>query len=143
MQLRLTRKWRQGEATIGELDVDGAFACFTLEDQVRDGEKIPGRTAIPAGEYRVVITRSQRFQRHLPLLLDVPNFEGVRIHAGNTAADTEGCILVGRTIQGAGIGESRLAIEALIPQIRTVLGVGGSCWIEIKDASVEKEGESP
>ena len=65
-----------------------------MEDTVRD-EKIAGKTAIPEGTYEVVVNRSPRFKRDLPLLLNVPNFEGIRIHRGNTAKDTNGCILVG------------------------------------------------
>ena len=75
--------------------LDGRFGVLHLEDVVRQGEKVPGQTAIPEGIYTVQITFSNRFKRDLPLLLNVPNFEGIRIHPGNTDADTEGCILVG------------------------------------------------
>jgi len=137
MQLTLTRKWTCGPATIGDLAIDGVRACYTLEDRVRPaGLKVPGQTAIPAGVYQVVVTRSQRFGRDLPLLLDVPMFSGVRIHAGNTAADTEGCILVGRTIdlEGDRVGESRLALEALLPRIQAALAAGDQCSITIVNA---------
>jgi hypothetical protein len=65
-----------------------------LEDTVRE-KKIAGKTAIPEGTYQVIVNRSPKFKRDLPLLLDVPNFEGIRIHRGNTVKDTSGCILVG------------------------------------------------
>lgn len=72
------------------------FICYTLEDVVRTGPKIAGKTAIPAGEYQCTISYSARFKRPLPLLHNVPNFTGIRIHGGNTHENTEGCLLVGR-----------------------------------------------
>src|SRR2546423_440555 len=94
MQLQLKRKTFTDKSTIGELAVNGVFECFTLEDVVRP-EKIKRETAIPAGRYEIAITFSDKFQKFLPLLLNVPNYEGVRIHSGNRPEDTEGCILVG------------------------------------------------
>ena len=98
MKLQLERKYLKPEYTIGQLKVDGNFFCDTLEDQVRDlsrEKKIPGETAIPAGIYDVVVNISPRFKRKLPRLLNVPGFEGILIHRGNTPEDTAGCILVG------------------------------------------------
>ena len=89
-----------------------------MEDKVRP-VKIKGETAIPAGRYEVIINFSQRFGRMLPLFLNVPNFEGVRIHPGNTAADTEGCILVGETKDAEFIGQSKLAFEGLFNKLKT------------------------
>ena len=117
MRLTLTRKWFTDKSTIGELEVDGKPFCFTLEDAVRTGPKVPGATAIPAGTYKVIVTMSQRFKRFLPLLLGVPGFEGIRIHAGNTDRDTEGCILVGETRGENFIGQSRAAFNRLFPLI--------------------------
>ncbi len=98
----------------------------TLEDAIREPTfwrpvadwKIPAHTAIPRGRYQIVITRSQRFQRDLPLLVGVPGFAGIRIHSGNVIEDTEGCIIVGFTRQAKSIGKSRLALEEVIVRLR-------------------------
>ena len=118
MELRVERTDFSEISTIGTLYVDDQFECYTLEDKVRP-VKIKGKTAIPAGRYEVIINFSQRFGRMLPLFLNVPNFEGVRIHPGNTAADTEGCILVGETKDAEFIGQSRLAFEGLFNKLKT------------------------
>jgi hypothetical protein len=118
MKLHLVRKDKNDKCTTGTLSVDGVFECYTLEDPVRDGPKQYGNTAIPAGTYQVKITYSPRFKRDLPLLLDVPGFEGVRIHTGNSAADTEGCILVGQVINEAVIWKSRAAFDALFVKMK-------------------------
>lgn len=113
MKLTLNRNPSGVSCTIGDLIVDGEFFCNTLEDVVRP-EKIPGKTAIPAGTYRVEVTPSARFKVPLPLLHDVPNFSGIRIHAGNTDQDTEGCILVGTWRGGESISNSRQALNGLM-----------------------------
>lgn len=98
MKLELTRLFFQDTYTIGKLYVDGQYFCDTLEDKVRDlsrEKKIPGQTAIPAGVYEIIVNVSPRFKRKLPRLLDIPGFEGILIHRGNTPEDTAGCILVG------------------------------------------------
>ncbi len=117
MELRVERTDFSETSTIGKLYVDDQFECYTLEDKVRP-VKIKGKTAIPAGRYEVIINFSQRFGRMLPLFLNVPNFEGVRIHPGNTAADTEGCILVGETKDAEFIGQSKLAFEGLFNKLK-------------------------
>jgi hypothetical protein len=114
MILRLVRTDFTDKETIGEMYVDDVFECFTLEDVFRDlGVKVAGETAIPYGVYDISITYSPRFGRYLPLLLSVPNFSGVRIHAGNTHKDTEGCILVGTTKGKNSIQNSRIAFSKL------------------------------
>jgi hypothetical protein len=105
MKLVLRRAETPTGFTIGRLTINGAFECWTLEDEVREREgepveawKVPHETAIPRGEYLVIIDYSNRFKKDLPHVLNVPGFEGVRIHSGNTSADTEGCILVGQYV---------------------------------------------
>ncbi|MEP6877471.1 MAG: DUF5675 family protein [Nitrosospira sp.] len=129
MELNVKRTDLSENSTIGELSVDGQFECYTLEDKVRP-VKIKGETAITAGRYEVIINYSQRFNRQLPLLMNVPDFEGVRIHPGNTAADTEGCILVGQTKSEGFVGQSRLAFEQLFNKLQAA-SVTGKIFIEI------------
>jgi hypothetical protein len=116
MKLELIRERSSDKSTIGRLLIDGHFQCWTLEDVVRP-VKIAQQTAIPAGTYKVVITESNRFKRRLPLLVDVPGFEGIRIHPGNSAADTEGCILVGLAKTLDWVSGSRRAFEALFLEL--------------------------
>ena len=122
MKLILTRHARRADYTIGRLeDENGMKVCDTLEPTWRDykgGEmKIPKKSAIPEGTYRVVVTKSRRFQKYLPLLVGVPGFEGVRIHAGNTSRDTEGCILDGQNLQVGKVLWSRITLEKLMKLI--------------------------
>jgi len=117
MDIVVKRLHRTKKSTIGELFVDGKFECYTLEDIERE-VKIKSETAIAKGKYKVIINQSNRFKRLLPLLLNVPNFEGVRIHSGNSNHDTEGCILVGRTRSLDYIGQSRLAFDKLFKKMQ-------------------------
>lgn len=122
MELLLERKYLKKDYTIGKLYVEGKYFCDTLEDTVRDinkngtfdcGEfKIKGHTAIPYGEYEVKVTYSPKFKRDLPILLDVPNFEGIRIHRGNSSADSSGCVLTGENKQkGKVINSTKYELE--------------------------------
>lgn len=117
MRLTLQRKTVSDKSTLGELHVNGAFFCFSLEDVIRRGPKVYGKTAIPAGTYEIAITHSNRFKCLMPLLLSVPGFEGIRIHLGNTAENTLGCILVGCKKGPDWIGESRAAYQALFQEL--------------------------
>lgn len=131
MNLRLVREPSKDGATLGVLFVNGTFESFVLEDEIRE-VKIPGETAIPAGRYRVRVTPSPRFGRRLPELLDVPGFTGIRIHAGNTKADTEGCLLPGRTRGPATVGESKMAFEHLYQLIRQA-ELSEDVWVDIEN----------
>ncbi len=135
MDLTLVREASSGDCTHGDLLVDGVWQAFTLEDVVRSGPKVQHETAIPAGRYEVVITRSQRFERMLPLLLNVPDFTGIRIHPGNTKADTSGCILVGLSRTKEAVLSSQAAMTALQPKMATAIARGDRVWITILDAA--------
>jgi len=113
VNLLLKRDLSSKASTLGSLFVDDQFAMWTLEDVVRAGPKVPGETAIPAGTYSVVIDDSVRFARMMPHVLDVPQFTGIRIHAGNVAADTRGCIIVGLTRGPDRVTRSREAFDRL------------------------------
>lgn len=120
MEITLKRKYKTNESTIGEILVNGKFMMFCIEDIERE-VKIKGKTAIPKGTYEVVLTMSNRFKKVLPLLLNVPNYEGVRIHPGNTALDTEGCILPGMTRLENFVGNSKKAFEILFILIKKAI----------------------
>ena len=118
MKIEVKRLYKTENSTIGELTIDGKFECFTLEDKERE-VKIKGETAIPKGKYKVIINQSNRFKKLLPLLLEVKGFEGVRIHAGNSNHDTEGCILVGKSRSKDYISQSRKAFDALFLKMQS------------------------
>lgn len=120
INILVQRKWVVGDATLGELFLDGVFEAFTLEDTVRPIEqKVDGQTAIPAGTYKVIVDWSPRFQKNMLHILDVPGFLGVRIHPGNAPKDTDGCLLVGQTmdLSTGTVGGSRLAYEQLFRKL--------------------------
>lgn len=112
------------------------WQCEALEDTDRKLEdnpddKVPGRTAIPRGKYKLAWTWSHRFKRYMLLLQDVPGFSGVRIHAGNEADDTDGCILVGKSRSKGRINDSRLALADLEALVVPRLTVGEEVFWEI------------
>jgi len=115
MKLTLERIYKADTYTIGKLFIDGVLFCDTLEDAVRpDGVKVYGKTAIGKGIYKVILNVSNRFKILMPLLLNVPNFEGIRIHSGNTDADTHGCLLVGKNTVKGKVTDSRKTFESLM-----------------------------
>lgn len=122
--------------TDGNLFINGVWFCFTLEDEDRGmekgGVKIYGKTAIPRGLYKVIIDFSQRFQKLMPRVLGVPGFSGIRIHTGNLATDTDGCILVGATRNKAGeVRNSVLAYNRLMILLEDALDRGEELTLEV------------
>lgn len=127
MELNLNRRYKGDGYTIGTLTIDGKYFCDTLEDTDRGLDqsmteanimhiKVKGKTAIPTGTYRIdMATISPRFKARwwarqfggiVPRLVGVRGFTGVLIHPGNTADDTDGCILVGRNTVVGGLTDS-------------------------------------
>lgn len=141
MKLRLERLWLRDEYTVGRLYVNGKMYCNTLEDRVVDKNKngifdgserkVPRKTAIPYGEYKVVFNWSPKFGRNLPRLLNVPAFEGILIHPGNTADDSAGCILVGKNTSPGKLTESRYISDNLNVLIEDAQRMGERITIEI------------
>ena len=148
MELILERIAKKKTYTIGRLyihqRVDDEYLagttddyfCDTLEPTWRNyangAYKIKGKSAIPEGRYAVVISWSPKFGAWLPILLGVPNFEGIRIHAGNTAADTQGCILVGLNKLVGQVVDSRIWLHRLKQKIVEAKSRGEPVWITIK-----------
>ena len=133
--LLLKRTTRTDKSTIGELHLNGKFFCYTLEDRDRGlkktdsllsikARKLFGITAIPAGRYEVALTWSNRFKKYMPQLLNVPGYEGVRIHVGNYPEETEGCLLVGIGKGVDKIIDSRTAFTALMQQLEYAVTKG-------------------
>ena len=123
--------------TLGTLKLNEGFFGYTCEDKDRHLEegkeqKIAGQTAIPRGTYKLTVTMSKRFGRLMPQIMDVPQFEGVRIHGGNSAADTEGCPLLGSIPLKSGVANCKDVVDKLIAYIQATEKIGDSCVIEIK-----------
>jgi hypothetical protein len=115
MKMVLTRKWVSSSAVVGELTIDGVFQCYTLEDPDEAGDRIP------LGTYRVVVDMSKRFGKLMPHVLgNGVDERGIRIHAGNTQADTIGCILVGNRHGWTSVFDSKLAFLALMSKLSLV-----------------------
>lgn len=137
MNLRLIREPSKDGATLGSLYIDDERRFETLEDEIREvpdqpvsAWKVKGRTAIPAGRYRVVLRHSPRFGRVLPWIQDVPGFEWVLIHAGNRASDSAGCVLVGLDRAPAEVRRSQMALQRLM---LVLAAAPGEIWISIEN----------
>ena len=141
MKLTLKRIALRPTYTIGKLYIDDVYFCDTIEDTVRDinkngkfdnGEKkVHSKTAIPYGNYEIKWTYSPRFKKYTPQLMNVPSFEGIRIHAGNTSADTEGCLILGENKQVGKVLNSRATINKFYTIIKEACSKG-KVTIEIK-----------
>ena len=141
MKLTLKRIALRPTYTIGKLYIEDVYFCDTIEDTVRDinkngkfdnGEKkIHSKTAIPYGIYEIKWTYSPRFKKYTPQLMNVPSFEGIRIHAGNTSADTEGCLILGENKQVGKVLNSRATINKFYQIIKEACSKG-KVTIEIK-----------
>lgn len=133
LELKVLRKEFSEKSTIGELYADEQFHCYTLEDKYRaDETKVYGETAIPQGRYEVVINYSNHFKKNMPQLLNVPGYEGVRIHSGNTDKDTLGCVLVGKYKEKDRIWDCKNVYESMFQKISDSLKTG-KCFISIKN----------
>lgn len=142
MELLLTRKWTDtsGNRTIGCLDVDSSFFCFTLEDRIREqpGQsvykwKVRGATAIPSGRYEITLQLSPKFGPDTLTILNVLGFQYIRLHAGNDEHDTEGCVLVGDQLtESLSLAKSRPALERLKSLVKEARGRGERVWIDIR-----------
>ena len=142
--LEVRREIANDTSTEGVLVADGWRLCHTLEPRTRRlrktdppdviaRAKAEGPAAIPAGRYRVMTRPSARFGRELPRIEGVPGFEGVLIHAGNSAADTRGCVLVGRRARGAILTDSRVALAEVCRLVREAEAEGRDVLIDITD----------
>lgn len=141
MKLRLERLWPKKNYTVGRLYVDDRLFCNTLEDRIvdknkngvfdGDEKKVYGESAIPYGTYKIIYNWSPKFGRNLPRLLNVPHFEGILIHPGNTAADSAGCILVGKNTEVGRLTNSRYISDELNKLIDEAQRKGEPITIEI------------
>ena len=125
---------------MGQMLKNGEFYAHSMEDTMRDiladgSGKIPGQTCIPTGRYKVIVDFSNHFKKDMMHIVDVPFFEGVRIHGGNTEADTEGCPLIGAQTNGISrIWECADVVEKLTADVKAAIEAGEECWITVEVA---------
>lgn len=122
MKLEVHRRWLDAIATEGELWVDGVKEAYTLEPPFRSDDVKP--RAIPCGTYQVKILLSEKHNRFLPHVMDVPGFEAIEIHIGNWPKDTLGCLLVGTTRGDDAIFGSTAEFNSLYPRIKEACDAG-------------------
>ncbi len=122
--------------TISKLYVDGIYCCYIMEDVIREGEKVYAKTAIPRGTYNVVVNMSPHFKKLLPNIQDVPGFDRILIHSGNTSEDTKGCLLTGFRIGmldgRRAVLDSRPAFSKLFAMIQEAIARNEKVTIELK-----------
>lgn len=143
MEIKLIRKYYQAKYTIGRLYVNNRFFSDCLEppslhltERSALGTiliaKYKGYRAIPTGRYRILITRSRRFGRWLPLLMNVKGFEGIRIHPGNKPEDTRGCILLGFNHRKGYVLDSTRCVLTLIKMMTEAIAKGEKVFVEVR-----------
>lgn len=139
MKLTLIRIANKATYTIGKLYIDGVYECDVIEDKDRGlddsmtleeikRKKVYGETAIPTGTYNLIINYSQKYKKQMPLLLNVKGYEGIRIHSGNTAKDTLGCLIVGQNKEVGKVINSRVTYNKLFDKLSKAKNI----WVEIK-----------
>lgn len=143
MEILLLRDTLRPGFTQGKLFINNVYMCETMEDCDRylenpKNKKIPGKTAIPIGTYNVIIDKSIRFGRLMPHVENVPQFEGIRIHSGNTAEDTEGCILLGNVRAAASVLDSRTAFVKFMDTIHQALIRQEKVTLRVKRVEAQK-----
>lgn len=117
MMLTVTRRTYTPRSTIGMLEIDGSFFCFSEEPPKPQGDNPQKPYCIPAGTYRGIKYQSPGLKRTVLLLQDVPGFTWIEIHNGNYPIDTHGCTLVGETRGPDFVGNSTLALDTLIAKL--------------------------
>ena len=143
MEIKLIRKYYQAKYTIGRLYVNNRFFSDCLEppslhltERSALGTiliaKYKGYRAIPTGRYRILITRSRRFGRWLPLLMNVKGFEGIRIHPGNKPEDTRGCILLGFNHRKGYVLDSTRCVLTLVKMMTEAIAKGEKVFVEVR-----------
>lgn len=135
MEVLVDRIFLGERYTIGNLFVNGGYVCDTIEDTVRVlnsiEDKVKDRTAIPKGRYKLVLSKSPRFGRVLPEIVDVPYFAGIRIHAGNTEEDSSGCLVVGENKAKGKVLNSKVTLEKLMKILQPAWDSKEEIWITI------------
>lgn len=140
MEITVKRIWPSADCVTGVMEIDGQQVCYTLEDAVREIPgvevaewKIDGKTAIPRGRYQVKMEMSPRLGHTTPRLVDVPGFDGVLIHGGNTDEDTLGCILVGdKRLSDTEIANCDPAKKIVYDAVTRAEAAGEEVWITVQ-----------
>ena len=138
MEIKVIRTILTNEYTVGKLYIDGEFVCDVIEDRYRKIEKkedkVYGLTAIPCGRYPVVLDFSPKYSKLMPHILDVPFFEGIRIHSGNSDEDSLGCVIVGDYVPGVAggwVSNSKIAYGKVFAKIKQASDKGERIFITI------------
>lgn len=143
MDILVERLWKKDTYTIGKVYVNGKYFCNSIEDKDRGltsdmpldeikKKKVYGETAIPSGTYRVAYTMSPKYKRMMPLVENVKGFDGIRIHSGNTAKDSLGCILLGKNTKVGMVTESRVTCNSFYKLIEEAIKKGEKITLKIK-----------